>query len=342
MVNRKSPASLYRFCVVFVAENVHSLCPANEDIFARAFPLGHRLSRDGLRYIEHRLPVAILSRLPRLVRETPDYLKHLVELSLDGVVNEDNRRMVEMLCQQAGLRLVTQRPRNVPDRPQVQVTENCNYLCKSPFSLPPVAYDRLYQLMTRQHLLEGEKCLVRRMTAWSSFDLRHGLLREQRVTVSFLSKLLLSLLLEDCQLNFTFHIPCSVRRMLQSSTALLPICSASNFHRQDRLSLVFTGQKNILHAGLLRQFKDHALGISSATLKIFCLEQAEPGLGVVGIGLNTLALCMFQLYAAAVGEEFPDLRNLEPKDMQTLIPSNELLVLQDTHFMWLLRLKFPP
>ncbi|KAL3180078.1 hypothetical protein MRX96_037463 [Rhipicephalus microplus] len=129
--------------------------------------------------------------------------------------------------------------------------------------------------------------------------------------------------------------------MLQSSAALLPIGSASNFHQQNRLSLVFTGQESILHAGLLRQFKDHALGISSATLKIFSLEQAEPGLGVVGIGLNTLALCMFQQYAAAVGEEFPDLRNLEPKDMQALIPSNELSVLQDTHFMWRLRLKFP-
>ncbi|KAL3180079.1 hypothetical protein MRX96_037464 [Rhipicephalus microplus] len=174
MANRKSPASLYRLCVIYVSDNIHSLCPANEDIFASAFPLGvskdlvvqalkqqnftslyhllkHHLSREGLRYIEHRLPVAILSRLPRLVRETPAYLKHLVELSLDGVVNEDNRRMVEMLCQQAGLRLVTQRPRNVPDRPHVQVTENCNYLCKSPFSLPPVAYDRLNQLMTRQH-----------------------------------------------------------------------------------------------------------------------------------------------------------------------------------------------
>ncbi|KAH8018473.1 hypothetical protein HPB51_007662 [Rhipicephalus microplus] len=363
MANRKFPASLYRLCVVYVAENVHSLCPANEETFARAFPLGvskdlvvqslkqqnftslyhlikHLLSRNGLRYIEHRFPVAILSRLPGLVRETPDYLKHLVELSLDGVVNQDNRRMVEMLCQQAGLRLVTQRPRNVPDRPQVQVSENCNHLCKSPFSFPPVANDRLYHLMTRQHLLESEMCLVRRITVRSPFDLRHGLLLEQRVTVSFLAKLLLPLP-EDCQLNFAFYNPCSVRRMLQSSTALLPICSASNFHRPNRLSLVFTGQESILHAGLLREFKNHALGVSSATLKIFSLEQAEPGLGVVGIGLNTLALCMFHLYAASVGEECPVLKNLGPKDMLTLIPSNELSVPQDTHFMWLLRLKFP-
>ncbi|KAL3226818.1 hypothetical protein MRX96_024645 [Rhipicephalus microplus] len=139
MANRKSPASLYCLCVVYVSENIHSFCAVNEDIFASAFPLGvskdlvvqslkqqnftslyhllkDRLSRDGLRYIEYRLPVAILSRLPRHVREDLGYFKRLVELSLDGVVNEYNRRMVEMVCQQAHLWLVTQRPRNVPDR----------------------------------------------------------------------------------------------------------------------------------------------------------------------------------------------------------------------------------
>ncbi|KAH8030811.1 hypothetical protein HPB51_011855 [Rhipicephalus microplus] len=325
MANCKSPAFLCRLCVVYVSENVHSLCPANEDIFASACPLGvskdlvvqslkqqnftslyhllkHRLSRDGLRYIEYRLLVAILSRLPRLVRENLGYFKHLAELSLDGVVNECNRRMVEMLCQQAHLRLVTQRPRNVPDRPQVQVAENCNHLRKLSLSFPPVADGGLYQLMTRQRLLESETCMVRRITVRSPFDLLRGLPREQRVTVSFLPKLPLPFP-GDCQLNFTDLTPCSVRRTLQSSTALLPICSASHFHRQNRISLVLTGQESILPSGLPREFKDHALGVSSATLNIFSLEQAEPSLGVVAIGLNTLALCMFNLYAAAVGKE---------------------------------------
>ncbi|KAL3226819.1 hypothetical protein MRX96_024646 [Rhipicephalus microplus] len=143
-------------------------------------------------------------------------------------------------------------------------------------------------------------CMVSRIAVWSPFDLLRGLPREQRVTVSFLPKLPLPFP-DDCKLNFTDYMPCSVRRMVHSSTALLPICSASNFYRQNRISLVLTGQESILPSGL--EFKDHALGVSSATSKIFSLEQAEPSLEVVGIGLNTLALCMFYLYAAAVGKE---------------------------------------
>ncbi|KAL3190338.1 hypothetical protein MRX96_019409 [Rhipicephalus microplus] len=97
MVEHMSLVSLYRLCVVYVSTNIHSLCPAHEDMFASALPLNvskdlvaqslkhenfaslydllkHRLSYNMLRYTEHRLPMAILSRLPRLVREAPSFL----------------------------------------------------------------------------------------------------------------------------------------------------------------------------------------------------------------------------------------------------------------------------
>ncbi|KAL3190337.1 hypothetical protein MRX96_019410 [Rhipicephalus microplus] len=44
--------------------------------------LKYRLSCNRLRYIEHRLPIVILSPLFRLVREAPWYLRQLDELSL--------------------------------------------------------------------------------------------------------------------------------------------------------------------------------------------------------------------------------------------------------------------
>ncbi|KAH8018567.1 hypothetical protein MRX96_018987 [Rhipicephalus microplus] len=127
MSEHKFPASLYRLCIVYVSGNIDTLCPAHEDKFGSAFPLNvskdlvgqslkqqnlaslyhllkHCLSPKGLRYIEYRLPTAILSRLPKFVRESPDYLRELVELTLVGVANEDDRRMIEVFGHHAHLR----------------------------------------------------------------------------------------------------------------------------------------------------------------------------------------------------------------------------------------------
>ncbi|KAL3180083.1 hypothetical protein MRX96_037467 [Rhipicephalus microplus] len=194
--------------------------------------------------------------------------------------------MVEMLYQQAYLRLVMQRPRNIPDHNQVQVTEDCNHLCKLLLSLSLVADDRLYHLMIQQNLLESEMCVVRRITMWSPFDLLHWLPCEQRRTPN--------------------------AAVIYSPAAHL-ICQQLPYAKpyQPRLDR----PKSILPSGLLREFKDHALSVSSATLKIFSLKQDEPGLRVVEIGLNTLTLCMFHLYAAAVSEACLVFRKREREDV---------------------------
>ncbi|KAL3180082.1 hypothetical protein MRX96_037466 [Rhipicephalus microplus] len=322
MANRKFPASLYRLCVVYVAENVHSLCPANEETFASAFPLGvskdlvvqflkqqnftslyhlikHLLSRNGLRYIEHRFPVAILSRLPRLVRETPDYLKHLVELSLgrrcEPRQQENGRDALPTGRPAVGHAMSAQRPR-------------------------PPSDDRLYHLMTRQHLLRERDVLgssyhrevAIQPSSWATSLAEGDSFISSQATASSSG----GLPTELCLLQPVQRTPNAA--VIHSPAAHLQCQQLPSAKSSQSGSLQV--KKSILHAGLLREFKNHALGVSSATLKIFSLEQAEPGLGVVGIGLNTLALCMFHLYAASVGEECPVLKNLEPKDMLTLIP----------------------
>ncbi|KAH7982269.1 hypothetical protein HPB52_003558 [Rhipicephalus sanguineus] len=360
MAKRKSPVSLYRLCVVYVSDTIHSLCPADEDIFASAFPLHvskdlvvqslkqqnftslyhllkHRLSRDGLRYIEHRLPTAILSRLPRLVRETPALGKHLVELLLVGTMNEDDRRLVEVPGQLPHLRRVTRCPRNVTNRAQVPVAENCRELCKPSFWNQRVADGSFYQLVACQHLLASEMCFDQPVTVWSSFDLLYGLPCQQTAKIPFLAQALHAFS-EGCKLNIVEYIARSLVPRLQSSTVLPRI--VSSFPLRSRVSLVLTGQENILPLGLLTVFNDRTLGIISANLKLFFLEQAELGLDIVGTGRKTLTLCMFQLYVAASSEHCPFLRNLDLEDLQTLIPSEQPSFLQDAHFRWLERLKF--
>ncbi|KAL3250201.1 hypothetical protein MRX96_055591 [Rhipicephalus microplus] len=142
MAEHKYPVSLYRLCVVYVSGNIHTLCSARGDIFGSALPLNvcedlvrqswkeqnfaswyhvlkHRLSPEELRYIEYRLPTAILSRLPKFVRETPDYLRELVELTLVGVANEDDRRRVEVFGHQAHQRWVPRRRLSAKQQAQI-------------------------------------------------------------------------------------------------------------------------------------------------------------------------------------------------------------------------------
>lgn len=85
--------------------------------------------------------MVILPRLRRLPREGPCYFKQLVETTFVGVMNEDDGRVVEVLCQQAHLRLVRQCPRNVTDHAQVQVTEKSKEFYNStfPFRLSRIA-----------------------------------------------------------------------------------------------------------------------------------------------------------------------------------------------------------
>ncbi|KAH7982270.1 hypothetical protein HPB52_003559 [Rhipicephalus sanguineus] len=343
MAKRKSPVSLYRLCVVYVSDTIDSLCPADEDIFASAFPLHvskdlvvqslkqqnftslyhllkHRLSRDGLRYIEHRLPTAILSRLPRLVRETPAPGKHLVELLLVGTMNEDDRRLVEVPGQLPHLRRVTRCTRNITDRAQVPVAENRREFCKPSFWNQRVADGSFYQLVACQQLLASEMYFDQPVTVWSSFDLLYGLSCQQTAKIPFLAQALHAFP-EGCKLNIVEYIARSLGPRLQSTTVL-------------------PRQENILPLGLLTVFNDRTLGIISANLKLFFLEQAELGLDIVGTGRKTLTLWMFQLYVAASSEHCPFLRNLDLEDLQTLIPSEQPSFLQDARFRWLERLKF--
>ncbi|KAH7951514.1 hypothetical protein HPB52_010261 [Rhipicephalus sanguineus] len=226
MAKRKFPVSLYRLRVVSVSDTIHSLWPAHEDIFANAFPLHvskdlvvqsfkqqiytslhhlpkRRLSRNGLRYIEHRLPTAILSRRPRLVREAPSHCMPLVELSLVGTMSEDDRSLVDVLIGQLPhLRRVTQCRRNVTDHAQVPVAEE---LSKPTFSKERVTDSSLYQLVTCQRLLESEMCFDQRITVWSSFDLLRGLPCQQTAKIPFLTKAALCFP-EGCKLSLVEYM----------------------------------------------------------------------------------------------------------------------------------------
>ncbi|KAL3245751.1 hypothetical protein MRX96_058277 [Rhipicephalus microplus] len=263
MAERKSPVSLYRLCVVYVSGNIDTFCPAHEDIFASAFPLNvsndlvwqswkqrnfislyhllkHRLSPDGLRYIEYRLSTAILSRLPKLVCESPEYLRRLVELTLVGVENEHDRRMVEVLGQQAPLRWVTQRPLNARQQAQIRVTENSVEICEPMSPFPPLKDGIFYQLMTRQELLESEISFEQRITESPQFDLLHGMLWEQMVKIPFLTDAPLPFL-KGFKLNLSDFTACSLGRLLQSTIALPH--KANNFPVLGCISLVLTGQE---------------------------------------------------------------------------------------------------
>ncbi|KAH8020030.1 hypothetical protein HPB51_023905 [Rhipicephalus microplus] len=187
MAEHKYPVSLYRLCVVYVSGYIHTLCPAHGDIFGSALPLNvcedlvrqswkqqnfaslyhllkHRSSPAELRYIEYCLPTAIPSRLPKFVRETPDYLRELVELTLVGVANEDDRRRVEVLGHQAHLRWVSRRRFSARQQAQIPVSENSMEICKPMLPFPPPMDGTLYQLMTHQQLLESEMCFDQRIT----------------------------------------------------------------------------------------------------------------------------------------------------------------------------------
>ncbi|KAH7961909.1 hypothetical protein HPB52_013270 [Rhipicephalus sanguineus] len=271
MAKRMSIVSLYRVCVAYVSNTIHSLCPLHEDIFASTLPLHvskdlvvqsfkqqnftslyhprkHRLSRNGRRYIEHRLPTAILSRLRRLVREAPSHCRQLVEPSLVGTMSQDDMSLVEVLGQLLHLRLVTQYPRIVTDCAQLPVTENCKELCKPTFSNQRDTDGSLYQLVTCEQLLESEMCLDQRLAVRLSFHLLHALPCQQMVNIPFLNEAQLSFP-EGCKLNLIEYIACSLGPMLQSATALPHI--VSSYPLLNRVSLVLTGQGSVLPLGLL-------------------------------------------------------------------------------------------
>ncbi|KAH8024849.1 hypothetical protein HPB51_001482 [Rhipicephalus microplus] len=137
--------TLFQFLFAFplnVSNDLVEQSLKQQNFFSLYHLLNHLSSHNGLRYIEHRLPVIILPWLRRLPREGPCYFKQLVETTFVGVMNEDDQRVVEVLCQQAHLRLVTQCPLNVPDHAQVQVTEKSKEFHNStfPFRLSRIAH----------------------------------------------------------------------------------------------------------------------------------------------------------------------------------------------------------
>ncbi|KAH8036649.1 hypothetical protein HPB51_003242 [Rhipicephalus microplus] len=223
--------------IVYVSSNVYFLGPVHQDIFADALTLNvskyfkvqllkqqnftslchllkHRLSRNGLRYIEHRLPMAIITRRPRLMREAPCYFMKPVELLLICVMIEDDRSVVVILAQEAHLRRVVQRPPNGTDHAEVRVIE----LCKSTLTLRPATDGRLYKLVTRQQLLESEMCFQHCITVWSPFDLIQGLACGQMMKILFLTKVLVAES-HSQKRNLVDYTACSLVRMLQSTTA---------------------------------------------------------------------------------------------------------------------------
>ncbi|KAL3197431.1 hypothetical protein MRX96_044901 [Rhipicephalus microplus] len=281
-----------------IHRNVHFLGPVHQDIFADALPLNvskdfkvqllkqqnftslchllkHRLSRNGIRYIEHRLPMAILTRWPRPMREAPCYFRKPVELLLVRVVIEDDRSVVVVLAQEAHLRRVVQRPPNRTDHAEVRFIE----FCKSTLTLRPATDGRLYKLVTRQQLLESEMCFQHCITVWSPFDLLQGLACGQMMKILFLTKVLVAES-QSQKRNLVDYTACSLVRMLQSTTARRH--RGSNFYLTRRVSLVLTGQENILPLGQLGVFNDRTFRVSIAPPKIFLLEQAELCLTLAG------------------------------------------------------------
>ncbi|KAH8018568.1 hypothetical protein MRX96_018986 [Rhipicephalus microplus] len=196
-----------------------------------------------------------------------------------------------------------------------------------PFALPMDG--TLYQLMTRQQLLESEILFDQRITEWSGFNMLHGQLWKQMVKITCITDALLPFL-KCFQMNLSDFAACNLGRLLQSMQSR----EANNF------PLVLTGQENILPLGLQRVSNDRTLGVFSATLNISSLEHAELGLELTGTGLKTLAACLFYLCAAATSDESQVLRNMEFKDLLTLIPPDQLSFMKDSPFKWVLRLKF--
>ncbi|KAL3250203.1 hypothetical protein MRX96_055593 [Rhipicephalus microplus] len=352
MAAHVEPVSLYRLCVVYVARTTDRFCSAHEDIYGSALPLNvcedlvreswkqqyfaslyrllkYRSSPEELRYIEYRLPTSILSRLPKQVRESPDYLRKLVELTLVGVANEEDRRMVEVVGHQAHLRWVTRRQLDARQQAQIRVSENSTEIFKPMPPFAPPMDGTLYQLMTQQQLLESEMLFDQRITKWSVFNMLRGQLWKQMVKITCITDAQLPFL-KYFQMNLSDFTACNLGRLLQSMQSR----EANNF------PLVLTGQVYILPLGLHRVSNDRTLGVFSATLNISCLEHAELGLELSGTGLKTLASCLFYLYAAATSNESQVLRNLELKDLLTLIPPHQLSFMKDSPFKWVLRLKF--
>ncbi|KAH8036403.1 hypothetical protein HPB51_000301 [Rhipicephalus microplus] len=248
--------------VVYVSSNVHFLGPALQDIFASALPLNaskdfkvqllkqqnftslcqllkHRFSRNALQYMEHRLAMATLTRLPRLMHEAPCSFRQPVELSLVCVLNEDDRSVVVVPAQEAHLRQVAQRPPNSTHYAQVRVIE----LCKSTLTLRLVSDSRLYKLVTRQQWLESEMCFQHCIAAWAPFDLLHVLACGQTVKILFLTKVLVSFLV-GYKGNLVDYTACSLARLLEITTALPH--RASYFRLTGRVSLGLIGQDSIL------------------------------------------------------------------------------------------------
>ncbi|KAL3224040.1 hypothetical protein MRX96_049646 [Rhipicephalus microplus] len=238
MAEDAKPVSLYRLCVVYVARTIDKLCSAHEDIYGSVLPLNvckdlvreswkeqyfaplyhllkYRVSPEELRYIEYRLPTAILSRLPKHVRESPDYLRKLVELTLVGVVNEDHRRMVEVLGHQDHQRWVARRPLDARQQAQIRVSENSTEICKPMPPFAPPVDGTLYQLMTRQQLLESEMLFDQRITKWSVFNTLRRQLWKQMAKITCITDALLPFL-KCFQMNLSDFTACNLRRLLQS------------------------------------------------------------------------------------------------------------------------------
>ncbi|KAL3223416.1 hypothetical protein MRX96_027588 [Rhipicephalus microplus] len=99
--------------------------------------------------------------------------RQAVELSLVGVVNDNECSVVELLGQQGYLRWVTCGPLNFTDHAQRRVTEK-SHLNNSTFPFRPAKAGRLCQLITDQQLLESEMCFHHCITGWSIFILLPG------------------------------------------------------------------------------------------------------------------------------------------------------------------------
>ncbi|KAL3245633.1 hypothetical protein MRX96_058165 [Rhipicephalus microplus] len=115
----------------------------------------------------------------------------------------------------------------------------------------------LYQLMTRKQLLESEMFFDRRITEWSGFNMLHGQLWEQMVKIPCITDVLLPFF-NGFKLNLSDFTAYNLGRLLQFTQSH----EANNFALLGRVSLILTGQEDILPLGLQRVSSDRTLGVS--------------------------------------------------------------------------------
>lgn len=367
MPRRKAPEPLYRLCVAYIAGNIQSLCPPH-DAVTSVFPplvsedlvdalqsykqsnftslhhlLTHRLRRIKLSFIDCHLPFDKPSRLPRLLGQISAHGKQLAELSLVGAVLQDDAALVDALPKLPRLRRLTLCLCNVTDRVVVAIAENCHELCELKLSGQRVTDESLYLLVAcsqlRSLLLESDMCFDPRISVASSFQLLRGLRHLQTLKIPFLTEALL-LFPADCRLPLVEYMERGLSPLLQCTTALPHIVSVCPL--LTRVSLILTGQENILSLGQLRLLSDLTVRVIANSTERFFRRQVEPVLRAVGPHLRTLTLSLPDLDVAAISRHCPVLVDLEMEDLRTLLLMDQPAALPPTSFRRLQRLKFFP